>query len=465
MRLERFFHWQILDRWVVGITLLSVIIIAILLGLGQHSAPKVREFNWQHQKVGADHLQMVLTFNRLMDPASVEAHWQIDPPLLGRFNWQGRRLVYTLTQPAPYGQLYQVNLPEAQDQQGRAMQAPFVGEFRTPDRQFLMIGVREETRGRLLLTNLETQSQTLLTPPDLKVIQFVPVADGETVYYFATADTVQNQDLYQLSLSSFESRLLLEHRSLQNLRLKVSPRTDLAIVERIDPSDLGQTQLWIKPAGKKAFRRLKLSTEVGGDFLITPDDTSVIMAQGQGLAILPLDPSVPAETFLAQYGQVLAIKRDGSAAAMIKFNTDFTSSLWIVSNTGVTREVLSTEGSILAGEFAPTGTTFYCLVSRANPTDLTESPELVALNWQTNTQIPIARANFPQELNFSVAPDGGSLLYSLLQPSDGVPDPKAPLSQIGQSIVDGQVWLLNLRDPHPGSEPLEMAGVNVAWIP
>jgi hypothetical protein len=94
---------QPLDRWVARITLCNLAIGVILVVLGNHTAPYVRDFNWQQQRVGAQEVQMVLTFNRPMDPVSVEEHLQIQPPLPGRMRKLGRRFFWTLTEPAPYG--------------------------------------------------------------------------------------------------------------------------------------------------------------------------------------------------------------------------------------------------------------------------------------------------------------------------------------------------------------------------
>jgi hypothetical protein len=51
---------------------------------------------------------------------------------------------------------------------------------------------------------------------------------------------------------------------------------------------------------------------------------------------------------------VLSFARDGSAAAMVKFNTDYTRSLFLVTNQGLQKELLRTTGSILSGELLRT---------------------------------------------------------------------------------------------------------------
>ncbi len=463
---------QPLDYWVAGISLCSLLIGVALFLLGHHTAPYVRDFNWQQQRVGARDRQMVLTFNRPMDAASVAAHLQLDPPLPGRLRKVGRRFFWTLTAPAPYGQTYRVRLQGAQDEQGQVMARPFEGEFRTPDRQLLGIATDPPQRGRLFLFNLETATTTLLTPPGLKVTQMQPSADGRYVYYFATTGGVQNQDLYRLNLEDHTSELLLDHQDYQNLRFQVSPTGEVVVAERLpwqrDPTGRVETQLWIQTSHRDPFRPLQLDTAVGGDFLISPDETRLFISQGQGVGIVPLHPKASAESFLAQFGQTLAIRPDGAFGALVRFNSDYTRSLWIVSNTGTSQEILVAEGSIEGGSFSPTAPVFYSLVNTVDPETYTESPRLVAIHWEKNQQLEVVRAEYPTGLDFSLAPDGRALAYTLLEPGQGVPDPWAPLSRSGQAIATSQVWLVEVEEGIPiltSRRRLPLGSSLLAWVP
>ncbi len=465
--IKTFRTWSPLDRGVVFFSLVGFTLMVFLVGIGFQLPPHVREFNWQEQRISARDRQMEIIFNRPMDQSSVETNFKIEPPLPGRFFWVGQRLVYTLTQPAPYGRMYRIEISEAQDRQGNLLPEPFTGEFRTPDRQLLTVGVQGDEAGRLILLNLETFSSTILTDPRLKVTHFQPAPTGEKVYFFATEETVQSQDLYELSLKSQTSRLLLDHSRYQNLQMEVSPTQDLVLVERIDPGNPFQTQLWIKAADAEEFQPIDLGTDVIGDFLITPDNSSLLMAQGQGLAILPLEQEAGEAEFLAQYGQAIALRSDGAYAALVKFGTDYIRQLWIVSNTGgVNVQVLTTEGSILAGEFDPTRPILYVLTTLLNPENFTESPRLLALNWEDQTETELLTAEYPLELDFNLSPDGRSLAYALLQPSQGVPDPRSPLSQTGQTIATGDLGWMDLTTPaSPQPQLLSFSGASIAWIP
>jgi hypothetical protein len=97
--------------------------------------PRVKSLTWQNKQIGAKDRAFILTFDRPMDTVSVEKNLLIDPPVSGQFSWAGRRLAYTLKNPIPYGQTYQIHLSGArerfrqQGQPGEVME-PFVGELK-----------------------------------------------------------------------------------------------------------------------------------------------------------------------------------------------------------------------------------------------------------------------------------------------------------------------------------------------
>ena len=109
--------------------------------------PKVLHFSWQDQEIGATDRAFILTFDRPMDKPSVEKNLQIQPPLPGKISWAGRKLAYTLTNPVPYGEKYQLNLTQAREhfygsnRQSQVIQ-PFQGNFRSRDRAFAYIGTQ-----------------------------------------------------------------------------------------------------------------------------------------------------------------------------------------------------------------------------------------------------------------------------------------------------------------------------------
>jgi hypothetical protein len=94
---------QPLDRYAIGLAAFLAVAIAILLWVGDRTAPQVREFSWQGQRIDATNISFSLTFNRPMERDSVEKNLKISPPLAGKISWSSRRMSYTPLAPAIYG--------------------------------------------------------------------------------------------------------------------------------------------------------------------------------------------------------------------------------------------------------------------------------------------------------------------------------------------------------------------------
>jgi hypothetical protein len=411
---------QPIDRVALGAMLLLALLVGIVLLSGDRTAPRVRDFSWQNQQVGAEDTAFTLTFSRPMDRASVEANLKVNPPVPGKFSWAGRRMAYTTLFPVPYGNQYQVELKGAKDYfslkqaRGRVMQ-PFTASFRTRDRVFAYVGTAGEEHGRLILSNLTTGKKTILTPPDLVVTDFKPYPDGDRIVFAASDRKSQEQGLLQQQLYSVTTGIsfssldpasassqgagqidrVLDSRDYQILKFDLSPDGQTLIVQRLsrrNPADFG---LWT--ITKNAKPRL-VGNQQGGEFVITPDSTSIAIAQGQGVAILPLTPAAKPLDFLPKFGMVLSFANDGSAATMVKFNTDDpsnpTRSLFWVTNQGVQLEVLRTTGSILSCEFAPTKNNLYCLLTQLiqGTEEYLEEPFFAVVDLKAAAQITASAA-------------------------------------------------------------------------
>ncbi len=392
-----------IDRLALGIMLVLSLLIGILLWSGDRTAPRVRNFSWQNKQVGAEDTAFTLTFSRPMNHDSVEANLKINPPIPGKFSWAGRRMAYTPLFPLPYGSKYQVQLVGATDQfpgqerKGTRLQ-PFTASFHTRDRAFAYLGVEGEEQGRLVLYNLTAQKKTILTPVDLVVMDFKPYPDGKRILFSAAERKNQEQGLLQQQLYtvttgiSYQSPdkpqvdsepngrvdLLLDSKDYQNLKFDLSADGKTIIVQRVNRRNPAEFGLWIiEPDAQPR----PMGNQPGGDFLIAPDSASVALAQGQGVAILPLTPSAKPLDFLPKFGTVISFAGDGTAAAMLKFNTDYTRSLFLVTNQGTQRELLRTTGSVLGCQFTPTKETLYCLLTQLiQGEEYQEEPFLAAVD-------------------------------------------------------------------------------------
>ena len=488
---------QPIDRVALGLMVVLSLLIGILLLSGDRTAPRVRDFSWGDKPVSAEDTAFILTFSRPMNHDSVEANLKIKPSVPGKISWAGRRMAYTPLFPVPYGSEYQVELKGAKDQiygpkgKGKQMQ-PFTGSFRTRDRAFAYIGVDGQEQGRLILYNLTTQKKTILTPADLVVMDFESYPKGDRILFSASDRRSQEkgllaQQLYTvttgLSFASLEDepvpegrlKLILDSKDYQNLKFDLSDDGQTIVVQRLNrhkPSDFG---LWIIQQDAKPQ---PLEAQPGGDFVIAPDSASLAVAQGQGIAILPLKSGEKPLDFLPKFGVLLSFAPDGSAAAMVKFNTDYTRSLYLVTNQGTQKELLRTTGSIQSCKFAPKRDTLYCLLTQLLQGETyQEQPFFAAINLKSdpNSKTPPVKplVVLPQQrdIQMSLSPDGLALLFDQI----GTRPPEATdtlRSNDGQAIATGLLWMLPLGDrvttstDSPQLKPEQLLpGFHPRWLP
>ncbi len=488
-----------LDRLSILLMGILTVLILFLILSGDHTAPRVREFSWNKQQISADDQAFVMMFSRPMNQESVEQNLRIDPPLAGKFSWAGRRMVYTLLQPAPYATPFTIQLQGStdrlySDEEGREIQ-PFTGYFRTRDRAFVYIGVQAEEEGRLMLVNLSGDPQPLpLTPPELVISEFEPYPQGDRILFSAVVkseSTLGNFDpqLYTVttglspntwgnknksSQPAGEIELLLDNKKYRNLKFDLSPNGETIVIQRVNKTDSLDASPWIVEFGKSA-KSLKLD---GGDFLIGPDSESLIIAQGPDLtSIIPLEPEAEPLEFLPKYGQILAFSNQGSVAAMIKFNPDGTRSLFVVDNMGEEREIYRSPafGNILSAEFDPTGKILYCLITELldNTEEYQEQPLIAAIDVNSGEITPLVILPNQQEINLSLSPDGLALLFdqTVTQITQGNNIELMPRTQGGDTITTSRLWILPLDLPDDNSpielqpEELPFFGYNPYWLP
>ncbi len=491
---------QPLDRIAIALMLLLSVLIGLILLRGDVVTARVRDFTWQNQQIGAEDNSFALIFSRPMDTKSVEDNLKIDPPLAGKFSWAGRRMFYTLLTPAPYGTNYKVELQGAKDKfaeqeaKNQTIQ-PFVGSFRTRDRVILYIGTEQEEQGRLILYNLSQEQKRVLTPKDLIVMDFESFPDGEKILF--SARTTKNQDLLSAQLytvttgvASKSERevepagrvdLILDSKDYQNLKFDLSPDGETIVIQRGNKANPGDFGLWFMPAnidvsGEKPTPK-RLQSQPGGDFTITPDSKAVAVAQGQGAAILPLqgDASKPLD-FLPQFGLVQAFSKDGSQAAMVKFNTDYTRDLFLVTNQGVEKQLVKTTGSIVNCQFDTASPTLYCLLTQLiSKEQYIEQPYVVAIDLKTGQQKPLLLLP-PEQRNvqMSLSADGLGLLFDQVVPQTSPPT-TLPTNTLktddGDAIATSSLWLMPLLPIADAAtveirpEQLPLAGFRPRWLP
>ncbi|MGB3238484.1 MAG: hypothetical protein WBB29_09325 [Geitlerinemataceae cyanobacterium] len=490
---------HILDRAALtAIVVLMVPILILVLG-GDRTVPYIRDFSWQNRQVGAEDRSFILTFSRPMDRASVEENLQIDPPLPGKISWAGRRMAYTLDQPAPYGFEFEMKLANAQDRLSAAKKRetsiePFGEKFSTRDRALVYISLNPSETGQLVLYNFTQDRTSVLTPADLRVMDYKIYPNGDRILFSAVERGSQNPGLGDVQLYTVTTgisphvpgedepkpepvgkiRRILDNKDYQNLKFDLSPDGRTIVVQRADRRNPGGSAgLWVIRDGEKPQPTPGKS---GGTFLIAPNSEELAIAQGQGISILSIedlkkDASKPLE-FFPQYGNILNFTRDGSAAVMVKYNADYTRSLYLVPNQGDPQEILNTKGSILSAQFDSTGGILYCVL-----TDLIEGeiykevPYLAALNLESQKFQRLFEFKTPQpDITAHLSADGLSLIFDRLKTSNSREPTKGPRTSSGGTIVSGRLWLLLLAQTQSGEidvsgEELPLVGFLPRWLP
>ena len=509
---------QPLDKTAIAFIVALFVVIGLVLVMGDHAAARVRDFSWQDRQVGADNVAFTITFSRPMDPGSVEENLKISPSLPGKFSWAGRRMAYTLDAPAPYGESFEVSLDQAHDRFSAARSGepnfqPFRSQFKTRDRAFAYIGLEGEEQGRLVLYNLTRRHKTILTPANWVVLDFKPYPLGDRILFSANdSETYQqgllNQQLYSVTTglnpippdidvspggwltlkSAPKPRLkgeidaILDNQDYQNLKFDLSPDGKTIVVQRVNRENPAEFGPWIVVEGSEP-RPLK--TDPGGDFLIAPDSQTLVLLQGEGVAIIPLTsesdaaPAAEPLDFLPQYGRVFDLASDGSAAAMVNFNQNdpdqrFTESLFWVTNQGEEKELLRTTGSILNAQFDPTHQIIFCLATQLLPGETyVEKPFLTAVDIKTGELKDLLALPPEATVNMSLAPDGLALLFDQTMPTD--PSSSDGRSRDGRVISPSQLWILPLfttpaerlaaTPVQIPPEQLPFKGIHPVWLP
>jgi hypothetical protein len=428
-----------LDRLALVLIVGLSLVVGVLVLWGDRTAPKVRDFSWSQQSVGAEDTAFTLTFNRPMNWESVSQNLQISPALPGKTSWSGRRLAYTLNQPVPYGQTFQLKLGGATGAKGGTVE-PFAANFKSRDLAFAYLGVNGDEAGRVILYNQTQDKKTVLTPENLSVLRFKAYPKGDRLLFSATERTpsasgMMSAKLYQVTTGLSPEHpagkvdLVLDNQDYQILKFDLAATGDRIVVERTAKNNMMDANLWqIKGSGKPE----PLKTSGGGDFLIAPDGQTLVLAQGQGLALISLDDqgSDKPLDFLPKFGMVLNFAPDGSAASMLKFNTDFTRSLFLVTNQGTQKELLRTKGSILSCQFSPQKDAMYCLLNKLiseNP--YKEQPYIAKIDLKTAKVQELLTLSMQQNIKLSLAPDGSKLLFDLANDasiSEGQPSNQPP---------------------------------------
>ncbi|GBF55935.1 hypothetical protein N0824_03821 [Microcystis sp. 0824] len=485
---------QPIDKLAITLIVSLTLVIGGLIWLGNscgnqcllQTGPRVKEFSWENREIGAEDQAFIITFDRPMDHASVEKNLVIDPPLPGKFSWAGRRLAYTLTSPIPYGEKYHLQIEGAREQfpSGNRLGQTlgiFEREFKSRDRAFAYIGTNGEEQGRLIFYNLTEEKKTLLTPANLTVMAFEFYPDGKKILFSAVAKNqgiqgIRELQLYQVDSSQSPAKieLVLDNKDYQNNHFDLAKDGETIVVQRIERRNPINFDLWAVKSGEKP-QQLNIQ---GGEFLIAPDSKTLAVTQGEGIALLPLKTETKPLDFLPKFGRILNFSADGTAAAMVNFNTDnakmrYIRSLFYVNNQGLQKRLLNLQGSIIDCQFNATGSDLYCLLTElvTNSQEYKEKPYFAKIDVKTGQVTPLLELADYRDIHISLSPDSLAIIFDQLRTSYDT-NPTNPLTtDSGETIIGGRLWMLipPLQDGVKASKSdlieLPLAGIRPQWMP
>ncbi len=483
-KLKRF---EPIDRAAVSLILLLSLTIGFLLLGGDRSLPKVRDFSWQNKQVGARDTAFILTFSRPMDRPSVEANLHIEPPMPGKISWSGRRLVYTLIAPPEYDRTYKIELQKAReklgfDKQGKAI-APFVSQFSTPDRAFVYKGTEAAEKGRLILYNLTRKQKIILTPENLVVKDFRIYPAGDRILFSASEWSKYQPGFYEQSLYTATTgrssdpaqkpgiiQQILGNQDYENLKFDLSPDGKAIAIQRAKRGNAEDIGLWVlRPETSPIPSRLL--SRPAGEFAIAPDSATFANPQADGIAILSLTPNVKPLEFIPSFRRVFSFTPDGRKSAMLKYNSDFSQSIFLVTNQEFQKELIRTAGEFLNCQFDPRNPQLYCLLTRRKPGGkFSEQLTLEAINLQTFAVKSLLVLPDQVETRMSLSPDGLELLLDRVVTKKSEAVTGDLRTDGGSAIGSSSLLLLNLKKapashPSPSPEELPLQGFRPRWLP
>lgn len=446
------------DLLLLGAVALLTLLITLVLWQGDRSVLRVTQFSWEGKKVGAADREFVLSFNRPVDPSSVEQNLTIEPPLSGKGSWAGRNFFYTLTERPIYGINYQIQLQGTKKSYSNRLGEPFTGLFSTRDRAFAYIGITPEERGRLVLFNITQQKKTTLTPADLAVTDYAIYPQGDKIVFSAYEladgnEGASRQQLYAVTTGlNFQGsatsqragklEVLLDAKDYTNQQFDLSENGNTLIVQRKNRRNPADAGLWAIVGGQPP-RPLGVP---GSDFAVAPDGKSVAVSQQGGVAVIPLVLEAGGQKFFPGYEKSLGFSPEGSKQLAVRNNPDYTRSLVLLNRGGEARDLFTSINPIVSCQFEPREEQLlYCL-----KTDLVvseqgqyqEEPYLSAIDLTTGKDLPLLALPNYRDVQMSMSPDGAALLFD--QVVAALPnDPKALIAnKEKRSLTDDSGYLL-----------------------
>jgi Tol biopolymer transport system component len=446
-----------------------------MLLLGDQTKPQVKNSNLTDQKLRPEKAQMLFTFNRPMDRASIQRGFTLNPPVMGKFSWSGKRFAFTPASPLVYGQKYDLRVT-GKDQIGKAM-VPFKSTITTPARKFFYIGTEGSEKDHLIAVDFDfdRKQQQQLTPDNQIVLKFIPHPDGNKLYYLAfrpedkTGLSEQDyQSLYEVKFAQPDkpsSQAIADFKQWSNIDFTLSPDGKNLLIQRLKKSSTPEFGLWLLDTSESNLDWQPFYySQLSGAISFTPDSGALAGIDSGGLVIAPLSTekrNKPQPEFITGYAQFFDFSADGQSALVSRYTAAFRSELVILRTNGQVRKLITTGAILSQAKFDPLGQYIYViLLFEPKRVEDREHYQLVRFDLKTGKQKELWN-QMDRNLNaFDLSPDGK---YILAEHAKSVPlksKLRLSLERVRGSELDSTVVLLD-RDgklipgfaPRPGTAP------------
>lgn len=263
---------------------------------------------------------------------------------------------------------------------------------------------------------------------------------------------------------------ILGNQDYENLKFDLSPDGKAIALGRAKRGNAEDIGLWVVRSSTSPIPQ-RLLSRPAGEFAIAPDSATLANPQADGIAILSLTPNVKPLEFIPSFRRVFSFTPDGRESAMLKYNSDFSQSIFLVTNQGLQKELIRTAGEFINCQFDPRNPQLYCLLTRRNPgVNFSEKLTLEAIDLQTFKVKPLLVLPDQVETKMSLSPDGLELLLDRLVVKKSEPV-AGDLRTEGPSAIESSTLIaIDLEKPTkfndiPSPQELPVKGFRPRWLP
>ena len=338
-------------------------------------------------------------------------------------------------------------------------------------------------KGRLILYNLTRKQKIILTPENLVVKNFRIYPAGDRILFSASEWSKYKPGLYEQSLYTATTgrssdpaqkpgtiQQILGNQDYENLKFDLSPDGKAIAIQRAKRGNAEDIGLWVlRPETSPIPQRLL--SRPAGEFAIAPDSATLANPQADGIAILSLTPNVKPLEFIPSFRRVFSFSPDGRQSAMLKYNSDFSQSIFLVTNQEFQKELIRTAGEFINCQFDPRNPQLYCLLTRRKTgKDFSEKLTLEAIDLQTFAVKSLLVLPDQVETKMSLSPDGLELLLDRVVAKKSEPVVGDLRTDGGSAIAQSSLMILNLQqtsksNDDPSPQPFSLQGFRPQWLP